>query len=277
MNKKSFLFTLTMLTMVFALSLVITGTAKAAIKSCSETTSVKYDLDGDGKAENIEFKFMPTEDMYWFHISISINGKTKISRLKIDNWDDFYCLQYDFIKLKNGKRFLYINPTENNSDGPCYLYQYKSGKLKKVCNLNQYCRWIESIKVQGNSLKIKMTDSGGKIGSNRFWSKYTFKKNKFVLNSKVHKIDEYLYYNSNMSEWGIIPLTVLRPFSVYSDKNCKKYLGTAVEGDHAKVLKVYKSGKTINYYISTESIKGWITGDVNYENPSLENEGTGVA
>lgn len=277
MSKKIFFAALSMMMLVFALSMGMKGTAKAEFKYCSETTSVKYDLDGNGKEEVIQFKFNPTDSPEWFNISISINGKTKIAKLKEKNWDDYLSVSYDFIKLKNGKRFLYVNPTEYNSDGPSYLYQYKAGKLKKVCTLDKYCRWIGSIDVQGNSIKVKMSDSGGKIGSNRFWSKYTFKKNKFVLNSKTHKMAEYMLYNSNMCEWGIIPLKVLRPFTVYADKKCKKSKGTAVEGDHVKVTKVYKDGKNINYYIVGDSIKGWITGDVDYENPTLENEGTGVA
>lgn len=250
-------------TALFAGSLFLeSGTqVKAYAKSYTSSHNLQADLNGDGKKDRITFT--PSQKSYDMYqkMTISVNGK-KVKTIK-DRYFYYYSYEYKVLKLANGKSFLYLHTIAENDDGPCYLYQYKSGKLSRLISFTENvrgCRWVTSLKTKGNQLFATLEDSDAPgLGAVFFKASYTYKDGKFHKDSNVHKIKAYTNLKTGKS--GVSTLTTTREFRIYSDKMCMKYITTVPVGTKLKVTKTYRKGIYVNMYVTGGGYSGWYCGD----------------
>ena len=240
---------------------VIKTPVTAYAKSYSTTKTIQADLNGDKKKERITFTPSQKEYDMYKKLTISINGKT-VKTLK-DKYFYFYNYEYKVLKLGKSKAFLYLHTIMENDDGPCYLYQYKSGKLTRLIDFRKNvrgCRWVTSLKTKGNQLFATLEDSDAPgLGAVFFKASYTYKNGKFHKDSNIHKITAY--YNYNTTKSGVLTLTTTREFRLYSDTMCGKYITTVPAGTKLKVTKTYRKGIYVNMYVTGSGYSGWYCGD----------------
>ena len=262
------LFTIALLLITF--SLIPKQSAQA--KTADKAKTIHVDLNGDGKKETLFFKPTASKggtEADFVKLSIFINGKRKITFK-----EDFFSYEYHIITLKNGMKFLYLHPQGLNSDGFHRLYQYKKGELKRVYNFDNapLGRWIDSIKANGNELRVIMRDNGSGIGLFHFRAYYTYKNGAFHLKSNTLKVTKYYIMDPNgqSQKTGIKELTVSKKFKLYSDKTAKNQIGTVPVGTKLKLTKVYMTGTYKNgystYYVTGGGYHGWYSSkDVEWE------------
>lgn len=257
---------LLVLTLAFSLFSFLITAQPACAKESDKAKTIHVDLNGDNKKETITFK--PTIKQYdeYGKLLIYINGK-KVRNIQAS----FYSYEYRFITVK-GKKFLYIHTIWNNDDGIHQLFQYKNKKLTRVINFDsvRLSRWIIGLKVNGNELRVVMRDNGEGIGIFKFRSIYTYKNGHFKLKSRTHKVLGYIdASNPEAFINGVTKLTVTKKFKIYSDKTCKKKIGTVPVGAVVKLTKVYCTGDYntgfSSYYITGGGYSGWYySKDIDY-------------
>ena len=249
------------------------GSVLASIGNTKKRT-VSVDFNGDGKKETV--KFVPSGYDYYMYkkLTVYVNGK------KVKNFNNYF-YSYDFktLKLKNGKSFLFIHTSAENDDGSNRVYTYKGGKLSVAINFDKIngCRYVSGLKTKGNQVLVTMgdTDAPG-LGAMSFESSYTYKNGKFSLDSTTHEVTSYL--NFNTGENGILELTSITDFDIYSDEKCIEYIGTVPEGATVKVTKTYRTNKFISMYVEGNDYAGWYTiKEYDYEHPYLFDGVGGVA
>lgn len=158
---------------------------KKATKTCN-----KFDVTGDKKKDTVKIVYTPKDGLQYEEdvvgqLKIFVNGKCvfKQKRSQRPEW------LVQIIQLKNGKVFFSIQSTIGSWDAPDKgLYQYRSGKLKKVLDLNPfYIRGYEVVKVTGNKIILRAEGSFNLTGHIAYDVSLVYKKGKLRLASKRMK------------------------------------------------------------------------------------------
>lgn len=128
-------------------------------------TTLSADMNGDGRKDRIVLKqsgFVKVKkdeapfDDYYKKLTVYVNGE-KLRVLK----DDHYGFEYQLLKLRNKRTLLFVHMSFFDADGPCYVFDYRNGKLVKLIDLvdrrtkGKHYRYVDSIKVKGNTLYVK--------------------------------------------------------------------------------------------------------------------------
>ncbi|MGI6591108.1 MAG: hypothetical protein ACOX1O_05815 [Eggerthellaceae bacterium] len=124
--------------------------------SSKTLTTKDYNIVGSKKADTIKLHVGP-KGMF----SISVNGKRKV-RFNANCGPDLTA-SMKYMKMKNGRTFLYVTCTGDNADGLYAVYEgKKNGKLVKVASPSDIPRaclaghnYLDTAWVKGNTLKVR--------------------------------------------------------------------------------------------------------------------------
>lgn len=241
--------------------------AASKIQDLKEKKTYKIDLNKDGKKETISYK-MTTNSEDESTYKIIINGKIMASIKKLYSAYDPH-MQITDIDTKDGAMDIWVY-TMGSSEDVIYsgLYQYRSGKLKKLYELN-YKEIDENYHLVSGILY--KADGNGKfyVKVDRAFFVDTLIGNHFDLipmqlkNGKVSLVKTNTYpiletYNTEEN-----PLMVAVQLDFYKKPDKSSGIGlTLKRWDSIKPVSIYRSGETLYVKFKTEKGKyGWLCAD----------------
>ncbi|BCN30771.1 hypothetical protein [Anaeromicropila herbilytica] len=262
----------TVLLSFLALLLIIKpNTIKAAqseskpngITELKANTKYEYDLNGDGKTEEVLYKLTTNDDKYTVTLKLYINDKLCLTRTshgfdytinicdlnKDDNYLDLYgsarmesdCISDSFFTQYNGEKL--IN-----------LIKFQPEKIYKKFNAARYSLG----KIDGNGKFTLVTDTP--IYSNAIGCYYCNVPYQ-IKDNKISKISANTYTLAKFSK--DYTYKAKKSFSVYSTVGGKKVVYTVKKNDKVTFDQIYvtKAGKVYCRIINNKGIKGWIKSD----------------
>ncbi len=220
-----------------------------------DKTYKSYDITGDQKADTIKIKTKQDEYGCISKVSIVINGKTLYTYKENVLYPDA-----ELYTLKNGMPYLHFCVT---MDGPYsdvdVLFQYKSGKLKKVIDLCKIEKKFGTpqpdtkISVSGNTVKVKFSVNSYTTSQTTFTYKYKYKNGSLKRTSNKTST-----FSLNMGR-GKKKFTTNKKLTVYSSPTSKK-TKTLAKGTKLKITQIYQKGSQMYMKYKTTKTKktGWI-------------------
>lgn len=207
------------------------------------TENNQYDITGDGKKDIVKNGDGDNCALY-------INGKQVF---KPDNKADYLS-----VKLYPLKKNIYFVISENymESDEICgySMYQYKSGKLEKLCdfynnvikNINNIHFGIDIERISDNKVTVLCHNQFGGTGI-LYWNMlYQYQNGKWRLKGNSYKITEAATKNRK--------LTSKTKIKIYEKPGNKTILYTIKPGDIITVSRLYIKNK--NVYIKVVNSNG---------------------
>ncbi len=211
----------------------------AAVTLKEGKTYTGYDITGDRRNDRISMDLYKNNsyDMY-DTVKISINGHTAYS-LRSDPFFEYKTILYT---LSNQKPFLYVYCIADNYDGPvCALFQYQSGKLKKVIDFQNmfpgcgsHC-YGEVLKVSGNSIKAEFYVMSYTIGPSHYRYNYSYKGGTLKRTSTIGT----LFFSRSMSGKKNT-FTANKRIALYTSANAKKVSFFLNRKDTIKFDRIYR-------------------------------------
>lgn len=248
--------------------LMSSNACAATLKSVkvNKTSTYKWDLTHDGKADSV--KFVLTKDRYDYcrKLQINVNGKKAYSASNL--WAYGFDVQY--VKMSKNKEFLCVIG-RGDSNTPyirkIFWYDTTSKKLVMVADLSKYSGAVQKIKkVSGNSMTISYGCGASMIGRIR-WDyiyEYNSAKKQFILKNSTAAVkcafassydpgDGYTsYFKKNKYK-------TIKSIKAYSNKLCTQKASVIPTGKWLTMKKIYvnKSGKmSIQFKYGTKTV--WI-------------------
>lgn len=224
------------------------------------TTYNTYDVTGDGVADKLILTTsMPAGDLYK-KLTVYVNDQEALTEEGWYFYADTYIPYIYLLYMDNGKILMYIHLGGDNDDGPMRIYEYQSGTMQLVADLEKDFGSVgyhvySSIKDVGkDTLNVEISGMSYAIAGLRFNVTYKYVGGKLKLTGKTHKIKSYdANYKSGKSY-----LTAKKKITLYKDKTTKKKLKKFAKGTKIKFSKIYVSGSKVSYYGKTKSgKKGW--------------------
>jgi hypothetical protein len=222
-------------------------------------TTKKYDITGDKKADKLKMQVTRRGNLI-----LTINGH-KAKTIKPVYGGVFVKVKY--LKLKNGRPFLYVVKSGENADGPYAVYQGKRGnKLVKVISNYDFPqkystahRYLKNVRAKGNKLIATyepMTYAAGLMDMT-----YTFKYSK--VSGKIKRTSATT--SKVRIATGAKTIKRLHPvkkLKLYTSAKAKKVRGYAAKGGKLSITKVCLKGgtnkKTVMFKVKTASgMSGW--------------------
>lgn len=239
----------------------------------AQKSTFSTDLNGDGRQEKVRFKEVRQDEESYKSLYIYVNGKKKKA---INVWHFGY--EYKLLKIGR-KHLLYVHTGENNGDGPSIIYGYTGGKLKKLYDFNRIygCRWVDSLKTNGNQIRAEVQDSDAPgIGYSAYKITLNYRKGRISLNSNTADILWYSWYTDSSNGQSVAIRPTINRIPIYSDKKCSRQVGTIPVGSLVKVTQRYANGtKFASFHVMGDGYDGWYSSD-DYEqfmkNYDWENE-----
>lgn len=269
--KKSFI--VCMLSLILGISIcgsaqkVKAKEADGVVVVGKESHKDSFDINNDGKKENIRFKFHNAHDEEGFgnSISIYVNKRLVKKNLYFTRW-----YKYKFIKW-NKHAYLYLSLGAGNSHGEWSdeLYLISKKRMKRVVDFRDVPGGFDgviSIKVKNNKLYTVMDGANEGLSNMHFQSVYIEKDGKVKLKSHTHLIKEYSRCVFDAPEQEYDLKTVVE-FNIYKDKKCTQLIGTVPQGTSFKAVKFYTpytekdSDYFVSFYLESKDYKGWYTID----------------
>lgn len=220
-------------------------------------TIKKYDVTGDKKKDSIKIcsdNMDPYEIEYGRNWKININGK-----IAIDFGDVFCKPDVSLYKCSSKRVYLHVVLRDmNNGDiHESSLFQYKKGKLVKVCdmfqavlkNFDAFHYGIEIKKMKSKTMVIQCRNQMSSTALIYWTMKYKYSKGKWKRTSKKYKV-KYIY---KTNEW-----TATRKITTYTKPGGKKKSFTIQVKDLVKINYIcIKKGKTYIQVTDKNGKKGW--------------------
>ncbi len=240
--------------------------AKASAKKLSvDKTYTNYDMTGDKKADTFRIAgdaidYGSYKDYKGY--TVYLNGKKVLS-------ETGYIIDFTIyrLELKNGKVFLAIVPASDNGDVfGAAIYQYKSGKLKKLLNLYNMKKIgnhnnVSKISVSGNTIRVKHGVMSYSLGNIGFSLDYQYKGGKLVQKSTQAKLTDTRIKYLKQSYW-----TAKRSMKLLNKVGGKK-IATIAKGKKMKIDKIYLNAKHTKIYLHVKvkgGRSGWVKGLTKY-------------
>lgn len=240
--------------------------AKASAKKLRvDKTYTGYDMTGDKKADT--FRVSGDAIDYGSYkeykgYAVYLNGKKVLSKTG-------YILDFAIyrLELKNGRVFLAIVPFSNNGDVfGAAIYQYKSGKLKKLLDLYDmkkigYHNNVSKISVSGNTIRVKYGVMSYSLASIEFSLDYQYKVGKLIQKSTQTKLTESIIKLQKKYYW-----TAKRSMKLLNKVDGKK-IATITKGKKVKIDKIYLNAKHTKIYLHVKvkgGRSGWVKGLTKY-------------
>lgn len=272
--KRLFLMITVSLMMIFGS--VCPASARAKIKIIAVTyfmedknKTVYYDIGGSSAKEKIQFK------MGEYALSVVINGKNAL-KLSKKGWP-LYHYDYSYIKLKNGKKFLYVSYGSDNYVGPRGIYKYTGGRLKRVADFNilpglnkkysdklSYDNHVTSIHQKGNSIIITIEGIIAQLSLTKFSVKYTYKSGKMkrAKTGTIVKIDCGLK-RKKLKTNKYIPL--------YKSRSTKRRITIIPKNKKVTLKKISGKNKKLWVKVKYGKKSGWIKLKSQYNSDTFKN------
>lgn len=240
--------------------------AKASAKKLRvDKTYTNYDMTGDKKADTFRISgdaidYGSYKDYKGY--TVYLNGKKVLS-------ETGYILDFTIyrLELKNGKVFLAIVPASDNGDVfGAAIYQYKSGKLKKLLNLYNMKKIgnhnnVSKISVSGNTIRVKHGVMSYSLGNIGFSLDYQYKGGKLVQKSTQAKLTDTRIKYLKQSYW-----TAKRSMKLLNKVGGKK-IATIAKGKKVKIDKIYLNASHTKIYLHVKvkgGRSGWVKGLTKY-------------
>ena len=204
---------------VFLLSGMLPAKASAAGITKLNVNQTYYSLDvtGDGRSDILSFQKIAIDNTYYSNLNIYVNGRLAYS------FSNMYVYEFDFqlVRLRNGKPFLYAFCSGDNDYGPCRLLQYKKGKFKCIVDMqNMFAKYggsptsrIKSVK--GNRITIRETLMTHTLGAG-FCCDIVYAYKSGTLKRVSDTVEHHF------QRVGAKYLTAGRPITVYKKPGAKK-------------------------------------------------------
>ncbi len=225
----------------------------------------EMDVTGDKKADTVKIVYTPKGDIIDpdyvdGEIKILVNGKRayKQTRKLGPQWG------VKLIRLKNGKAFFYISSTVGSGDNAYIgLYQYKSGKLKQVYDLDQFMKGagddapgFQILNVTGNKIVFQGITQFNLTGMLYYKMTLVYKNGKFKLASNQMKTTGRVrgdLTNQSAIEQGNV-WTSNYTIKAYKKAGSKKVAYKVKKGTKISIKKViYKNKK---FYFQVKELNG---------------------
>ncbi len=220
-----------------------------------DKTYKSYDITGDQKADTIKIKTKQDEYGDILKTSIVINGKTYYSTTS--GGEGVIAKLYT---LKNGTPYLhFVSIYPGPESAVDALFQYKSGKLKKVIDLRKIEKKFgcpepdTKMTVSGNTIKVKFVVNSNTTSYTTFTFKYKYKNG--TLKRTSNKTSTF---SLNFGK-GKNKFTTNKKLTVYSSPTSKK-TKTLAKGTKLKITQIYQKGSQMYMKYKTTKTKktGWI-------------------
>ncbi len=253
---------------LLAVGLFIATPASAEAKTANNLLNVnktytQYDVTGDKKADKLLISAAWDEQARMYHgCNVFINGKKAYS-CNASPYLYAYSIEARRLKLDNGKVYLALIPTVDNSDIPgAAIYQYKKGKLKKAIDLDSMSKIgnhnsVKKIVVSGNKIGVTYSEMSYSLGLISFRLDYQYKKGKMTQRTTKPKLIETSQSYQKKTYW-----TASQTMDVLKSPGGKK-VATLKPGKKVKIDKIYLNVKHTKIYLHVK-IKGgkfgWIKG-----------------
>ena len=253
---------LTAQTQAKAVNAVVFSTIGSSSPALTKTVK-KYDITGDGKADKIKFKIIKDRDGWGSAFKIYVNGKLRYTTKGMGGYG-FYLnnVKVKYLRMKNGRPFLYIACNANNGDGAQEVLQYRSGKLKAMIsrdkmpvgygNHNQLTDAVAS----GNTVKatfMQMTYTAGAVPST-----YTYKVKSGLLKIANTQTSSVGYYISGGSGYAQYYASARGSLQTYASPGSSKKAFVISAGQQIKLSKAcMKSGKLYFRATTASGDSGW--------------------
>lgn len=251
------------LTAALCIAVPVSAEAKTANNKLKvNKTYTKYDITGDKKADSLRVSGSWSK-RYGIYNNYEVYVNEKRVLKKSSEGGPILDLEIKRLELKNGKTFLAIVPRSDNGDVPgAAIYQYKSGRLKKVLDLDSmskigYHNSIENIKVSDNKITVKYGVMSYSLSAISFSLDYQYKGGKMVQKTTNAKLTDTpikrmkkTYWTSNMS------------MKVLKSPGGKK-VTTLAKGKEVKIDRIYINNKHNKIYLHVKikgGKSGWVKG-----------------
>lgn len=245
----------------------VSAQAASKIQNLKEKKTYKINLDKKGKKESISFKLVEGKDGN-VAFKVTINGKTKTVTTEYDIYEAN--IQVTDIDTKDGYMDLWMYAIGGSEDVVySALYQYQSGKLKKLYTLSykevdENCHLVSGVlhKASGNGKFYVRADRAffvdALIGNHIDIIPLQLKNGK-VSRVKTNTYQIYQTYNTEEN-----PLRILSQVEAFYKKPDESS-EIAMELKRFTIIKpvsIYHSGKTLYVKFETEDGRsGWYRAD----------------
>lgn len=248
----------TVMTCIFSLPCVAHAAKASAVTLKADKTYKNYDITGDQKKDTIKIKTGKHVSYDWKDkLSVIINGKTCYK------FTNQYFEGEPTIRLytmTNGKKFLYLDAQSTNGDGPvCAVFQYKSGKLKKVIDFHKLFEGYGSHlrgsvqKVKGNTLYTEYYVMSWSTGPSTIKVNYTYKNGTLKRTGNTYQYKENYSYGKKTTTFY-----ANKSLAATTGANSSKKAFTVKKGGKVTVSKCYSNGKKMLIQVKYKGKYGWI-------------------
>lgn len=209
----------------------------------------QYDITGDQKPDVI------VVDYYRGIVSVMINDKTYYT-FKMGESGEVISKIYT---LKNGTPILYLYSPDINYYGTvCGLFQFKSGKLVQVADLENllkkgYESYGEVLKVKGNTITAQVFIMSYTLGVSYYEFDYVYKNGTLKPKSTIGRVSKIFSQGGEVKK-----LTVNRKINVYSSAKATKKVFTLKKGNKVVVDKIYHGAYGEWIRIKFKGKTGWM-------------------
>lgn len=229
-----------------------------------------FDLDGNGKKETIRIVPFGTTDRFGNHtydyLRVYINDK---SCLTVNKKQPFYSVNAQLIKVKN-KYFLFLYPESDNDDGVVEaLYQYRSGKLRKIIDFNDIVKQAFHHYGKITSVKGSTVHYSVQIMSNAAASLVLTGKLKYQQGTLKNQSNFYTITQLS-SKSASSPMTLNYNIKVYKTYKSKKVYKTLKKGQKVKCNQIYANKKESRLRLKVGNHYYW------YKSPSQVSSSEGI-
>ena len=223
--------------------------------SDKNTITKKWDIDGDNKKEEVTMTvYGKTAGRYYKSyrtngVRVYVDGKYKFAiKNKNGVFNDYYYM--DFIKLKNGTRYLCFCGDDSYEDYTYYLYRCKNnGQIKREVVVgaggkgrNHFAirNRMKLKRVFGNTLNFEVCDQTAGIGYIKYDVFYCCTDRELKLKDNVYDVVGYNDWSAeSFDTFDITDRITARQIKIYSDKECNNMVIYADKGAKIKITRLY--------------------------------------
>lgn len=235
-----------------------------------EKTFTSYDITGDKKADKIRIVVNKDSDDQFIKAIIYVNGQ---SAYTINRDRDVYdeCTMNTFIirwlRLSNGKPYLYVDYAGSEGHAVNLLLQYKSHALSKVIDMQTYYGLQKNNmivqgyfkKVSGNQITVDFAMVNKSIGAINYTMSLKYKSGKFVPASTAT-------LRNDAREVLDIPLlnAIKTKIAIQTYKKAgstKKKAYKVPKNKKVKICKIYVAKNAVWFQMKYGSKYGWFKAD----------------
>ncbi len=255
---------------LFCLFLGSLTTQAASVKtlksSASKTFTVSADMNGDGKNDKIQVKFLKTSSTYT-GIKVTMNGKKVLTEKNLY----YYTVTAVYIKQSKNREFLQVFATGDSgmrSLNSLYRYDKTKKKFVEVLDLNESSGTGINVKsATSKTIKVYNSCMPSLTGRVYWYFTYEYKNGKFQLksNTAAAKCIKYSYkWNDGYdSLFANSKFKAMKTLTLYTDTSLSTVAFTVSSGTVLQLKKVrvvdQDSSFKMYFQFKNGSNTGWMS------------------